>query len=263
MSTAVGGDNLVAMESRITTNDMLGQTASAPNYGMAGYRNMMLAKQGQQQTLGQSRQRGSHQGGAAQNTFSQRSGAGVAGLTDTAANQIPAYTDYQDYGGVGASGVGTYGTANRRNQGFSGYGNYGNYGNMNRGLGFSSPRSLGGAGASGFGNYGAGNVGLGRNSGYGGSGGGYSPINVVSGYGPGVCEDRGLNPILVLATLAGSALAFFIIYRQVTGGGKRTINPTVNEFLEHISNLFWSGKWPLLSFLSPFKLVPRFRWRPL
>merc|ERR1711997_7350 len=99
-------------------------------------------------------------------------------------------------------------------------------------MGFSSPRSLGGLGASGFGNYGAGNVGLGRNS-------GYSAINVVSGYGPGVCEDRGLNPILVLATLAGAALAFFIIYRQVTSGGKRTINPTVNEFLEHISNLFW------------------------
>ena len=253
MSTAVGGDNLVAMESRITSNDMLGQTASGPNYGMAGYRNMMLAKQGQQHTLGQSRQRGSQLGGVAQNTFSQRS---EAGLSDAAANQIPAYTDYQDYGGVGASGVGAYGTANRRNQGFSSYGNYGNYGNMNRGLGFSSPRSLGGAGASGFGNYGAGNVGLGRNSGYGGSGGGYSPINVVSGYGPGVCEDRGLNPILVLATLAGSALAFFIIYRQVTGGGKRTINPTVNEFLEHISNLFWSGKWRLLSFLSPFKPQP-------
>ena len=242
MTSAAGGDSLVAMESRITTNDMLGQTGGgAPNYGMLGYRNMMLAKQAQQQqTLGQSRQRGS-QGGLGQNSFSQRSG-GVAGLTDSAANQIPAYTDYQDYGGVGASGVGSYGTANRRNQGFSGYGNYGNYGNVNRGLGFSSPRSLGGVGASGFGNYGAGNVGLGRNSGYGGSGSGYSPINVVSGYGPGVCEDRGLNPILVLATLAGAALAFFIIYRQVTSGGKRTINPTVNEFLEHISNLFWSGK---------------------
>merc|ERR1712083_1024860 len=26
-----------------------------------------------------------------------------------------------------------------------------------------------------------------------------------------------------------------------TSGGKRTINPTVNEFLEHIYNLFWSG----------------------
>ena len=107
-------------------------------------------------------------------------------------------------------------------------------------------------GASGFGNFGAGNVGLGRNSGYGGSGpSGYSAINVVSGYGPGVCEDRGLNPILVLATLAGAGLAFFIIFRQVTGGGKRTINPTVNEFLEHISNLFWSGKW---SRYFPFSL---------
>ena len=251
-SAAARGDNMVAMESRITTNDMLGQTGSAPNYGMLGYRNMMLAKQAQQQqTLGQSRPRGS-QGGLGQNSFSQRSGC-VAGMADTAANQIPAYTDYQDYGGVGASGVGAYGTANRRNQGFSGYGNYGNYGNVNRGMGYSSPRSLGGLGASGFGNYGAGNVGLGRNSGYGGSGpSGYSAINVVSGYGPGVCEDRGLNPILVLATLAGAGLAFFIIFRQVTGGGKRTIDPTVNEFLEHISNLFWSGKWSLvLSFLSP------------
>ena len=85
MSSAVGGvDNLVAMESRITSNDMLGQTSgSAPNYGMAGYRNMMLAKQAQQQTLGQSRQRGSQQGSLGQNTFSQRSGA-VAGMSDAA-----------------------------------------------------------------------------------------------------------------------------------------------------------------------------------
>ena len=50
MTSATGGDSLVAMESRITTNDMLGQTGGgAPNYGMLGYRNMMLAKQAQQQ----------------------------------------------------------------------------------------------------------------------------------------------------------------------------------------------------------------------
>ena len=91
-STAARGDNMVAMESRITTNDMLGQTGSAPNYGMLGYRNMMLAKQAQQQqTLGQSRPRGS-QGGLGQNSFSQRSG-GVAGMAfpphDTATRSRP------------------------------------------------------------------------------------------------------------------------------------------------------------------------------
>ena len=65
----------------------------------------------------------------------------------------------------------------------------------------------------------------------------------MSGYGPGVCEDKGLNPALVLATVAGAALAFFVIYQRVTSGGKRNLNPTVNEFLEHISSLAWTGEY--------------------
>merc|ERR1719430_2822915 len=82
----------------------------------------------------------------------------------------------------------------------------------------------------------------GSGGGYGGYGAsGYSPVNVVSGYGPGVSEDKGLNPALVLATIAGAALAFFVIYRQVTSGGKRNLNPTVNDFVEHLTNLVWSG----------------------
>ena len=105
----------------------------------------------------------------------------------------------------------------------------------------------------GYGGYGGGNRNFGLSgggqrlgSGYGGGGyapTGYSPVNVVSGYGPGVCEDKGLNPALVLATVAGAALAFFVIYRQVTSGGKRNLNPSVNDFVEHISNLAWSGEY--------------------
>ena len=81
-------------------------------------------------------------------------------------------------------------------------------------------------------------------------GGGYSPVSVVSGYGPSVCEDKGLNPFLVLATLAGAGLAFFIIYRQITTGGKRNLNPSVTEFFDQAASLLWSGEYEHLSIHS-------------
>ena len=76
-------------------------------------------------------------------------------------------------------------------------------------------------------------------------------MSVVSGYGPSVCEDKGLNPFLVLATLAGAGLAFFIIYRQITTGGKRNLNPSVTEFFDQAACLVWSGKYKHIdTFLS-------------
>ena len=110
---------------------------------------------------------------------------------------------------------------------------YGGYGGANRNYGASggANRNYGGSGGGAGGGYG----------GYASTG--YSPVNVVSGYGPGVCEDKGLNPALVLATVAGAALAFFVIYRQVTSGGKRNLNPTVNDFVEHIANVVWTGEY--------------------
>jgi len=244
-----GGD-MIAMESRLGASDMIGgQSEAISNFNMMNYKNMMQTKQPQ---LGQSRARlmnqynnavnaglnnyAQLQGAAqnagnvgAQNSFAQRGGAAAgAGMTTASSNQFPAY-DYSDYG--------DYATANfnRRQGGLSGYGNigmsgYGNYG----GGGYRNYGASGGANR----NYG------GSGGGYGGGGyvpSGYSPINVVSGYGPGVCEDKGLNPALVLATVAGAALAFFVIYRQVTSGGKRNLNPSVNDFVEHIATMVWTG----------------------
>ena len=242
-----GGD-LLAMESRLNSGDLVaGQSEAVPNYNMQMYKNMM--QQGKT-NLGQTRARllnqysnavnsglnnyaqlqGQNSLAQGQDSFAQRGGvaAGGAAMTSASAQQFPAY-DYSDY----PSAVGASGGYNRRQGGVSGYGNigmtggYGGYGGGNRNFGLSGGgQRLG--------------------SGYGGGGyapTGYSPVNVVSGYGPGVCEDKGLNPALVLATVAGAALAFFVIYRQVTSGGKRNLNPSVNDFVEHISNLAWSGEY--------------------
>ena len=236
-----GGD-LEAMESRVG----VGGVSDAPQY------KTMMSTMGAgagQQRYGQSRLRGgaeslnnlwyqyglaANNGQMGQNTFASRKGVAAggagggsnAGAGLGASNQFVSYDyDYGDYGaaagGGGATNLG--GAANRR---FSQYANYDypNYGGLSRGYGAS------GAGAGGVSGLGV------------GYGGGYSPVSVVSGYGPSVCEDKGLNPALVLATLAGAALAFFIIYRQITQGGKRNLSPTANDFIEHVSNLVWSGK---------------------
>lgn len=157
-----------------------------------------------------------------QNMYNSRKGVGAATGEQSASSSQSlgaAYDydyDYGDYSNLGGSLAGS------RRLGLGGYGNVGLM-DYNRGLGLG--RQYGGSGL-----------------GVGYGGGGYSPVSVVSGYGPGVCEDKGLNPFLVLATVAGAALAFFVIYRQITTGGKRNLNPTANEFLEHFSSLVWSGE---------------------
>ena len=236
LCTMNGGD-LEAMESRVG----VGGVSDSPQY-----KSMMSAAAGQQR-YGQTRLRGGAGGGAeslnnlwyqygmggsngqlGQNTFASRKGVAAGASNNNAAggggggglgasNQFLSYDyDYGDYGGGSSSNLG--GAANRR---FSQYVNYDypNYGGLSR-------------------QYGASGAGSGLGVGY----GGYSPVSVVSGYGPSVCEDKGLNPALVLATLAGAALAFFIIYRQITQGGKRNLSPTANDFIEHVSSLVWSGK---------------------
>lgn len=145
--------------------------------------------------------------GQQQSGYSSRLGEAAAGAGNGAlgagGGSINYDYDYPDYG-----------ASNRR---YGQYGGFYDYGS----------RSYGGAGSG---------LGVGYGS------GGYSPVSVVSGYGPGVCEDKGLNPFLVLATLAGAGLAFFIIYRQITTGGKRNLDPTLNEFFNHATMLLWSGK---------------------
>ena len=156
-----------------------------------------------------------------QNMYNSRKGAGSGSEQAATSSELgAAYSDY-DYADYDYNLGGL--AANRR-QGQGGLGGYGNIGQWDyAGAGLS--RQYGGSG-----------LGVG----YGGSG--YSPVSLVSGYGPGVCEDKGLNPFLVLATVAGAALAFFVIYRQITTGGKRNLNPTANEFFEHFSSLVWSGE---------------------
>ena len=243
----MSGGDLEAMESRIG-----GMSDAAANY-----KNLMTSGLLAQQKFGQSRLRGSggglgadslnnlwyqygsgsqaNYGQVGQGSFASRKGglgAGSSGVLggsnsgNAGANgggQYPSYDyDYDDYGNINMANLG--GAANRR---FGSYDTYLDYGGLSRGYG-------GGSGAVG---------GSGLGAGYGLSGGGYSPVSVVSGYGPSVCEDKGLNPALVLATLAGAALAFFIIYRQITSGGKRNLSPTPNEFVDHVANLVWSGKF--------------------
>ena len=163
-----------------------------------------------------------------QNMYNSRKGvtAGTAEQAASSSQSLGAVYDYDydygDYSNVGGSLSGGQGLAGSRRLGLGGYGNIGLL-DYTRGLGLG--RQYGGSGL-----------------GVGYSGGGYSPVSVVSGYGPGVCEDKGLNPFLVLATVAGAALAFFVIYRQITTGGKRNLSPTANEFFEHFSSLVWSGE---------------------
>ena len=166
------------------------------------------------------------------NNLYNRKGVGSGSEQAATSSQLgAAYPDYDyaDYDYNLAGGLSGGLAANRRQGlgGLGGLGGQGGYGNIGQwdyaGSGLS--RQYGGSG-----------LGVG----YGGAG--YSPVSLVSGYGPGVCEDKGLNPFLVLATVAGAALAFFVIYRQITTGGKRNLNPTANEFFEHFSSLVWSGE---------------------
>ena len=191
---------------------LLGQSRLQAGAASAESLNNLWHRYGQQAAL-------SNSGG--QNTFSGRKGA-LAASTQAGAgagNQFVSYDYDYDYGGAAGAG-GLAGAGNRR---FSQYYDYGNYG-----------------GQAGSRQYGAGVGGSGLGQAY---GGGYSPVSVVSGYGPSVCEDKGLNPFLVLATLAGAGLAFFIIYRQITTGGKRNLNPSVTEFFDQAASLLWSGEY--------------------
>ena len=181
-----------------------GAAGGAGQYGAAGAGGQYGGAGGSSQYSGA--------GVGAQSNFASRNGA-LAGACNAASNQNQfASYDYADYGDY--TNMANMGGANRR------FGNYDvyDYGGINRGY--------------------AGSSGSGLGVGY----GGYSPVSVVSGYGPSVCEDKGLNPALVLATLAGAALAFFIIYRQITTGGKRNLTPTPDEFLNYLANLVWSGE---------------------
>ena len=174
-----------------------------------------------------------------QNSFSGRKGA-LAANTQAGAgagNQFVSYDYDYDYGAGAGAGAGAGGLAGAGNRRFSQYYDYSNYG------GLAGSRQYGGSGQGQLGQ---------------GYGGGYSPVGVVSGYGPSVCEDKGLNPFLVLATLAGAGLAFFIIYRQITTGGKRNLNPSVTEFFDQAASLLWSGEYKhrYIPLLSAFQVSP-------
>ena len=200
-------DNYDVAESRVNYSDMvdtMGGTSNSFN-AQLGYRNIMLG----QNRLGQSiaRQPG--------NSLLQR--AGAEGVNAVGANAV---------GGTGSANFDyDYSASQVPNRRFS-----------NGGL--SSYSNVGMTGAGGYGT-----TGLTRN-GYGGSGSGYgyTPVSYATDYAT-TCEDKGLNPALVLATLAGAAVAFALIYRQVTiGRSLKAGPPTAKQFIDYLSDAVWSGE---------------------
>jgi hypothetical protein len=220
-------DPMVAMSSQ-----SLSDSAASPNYNMMGYQAMYGNGYGGNSMYGQS-------GGFSQRTGAANlasttgggnnavgNGAAVAnnGMTqagnsvDYDYNAAPDASTRQINNGIGVSGYGAGGTG-------AGYG----YGNNQWNNGYNT-NSRGGYGGGG--------------SGY---GGGYGPVNVLSGGGA-VCEDKGLNPTLVLLTLVGAAVAFAVLFRQVTLGGKkrkRNFNDEDDDsegFLASLGDLAWNGE---------------------
>ena len=213
--SSVVTDPLHGMESRINYSDMTnnynmragyGTTGMSPNYNMMDYRTMMN-QGGTRLGVSRGRQFGNSWGLANQGI----NGAGQnnlnrrigAGEDEADTSIYGSYLNY-DYGTTGGSGV-------RRSNG------------LTSGAGF----GLTGLGA--------------KTSGYGGGSSGYSPISVVSNYGPGACEDEGLNPALVLATLAGAAVAFYLIYTKLTGITGRKIQ--TDNIVPYIASLVLAGKY--------------------
>lgn len=201
-------DNHDVAESRVNYADMVDTLGGASNsFNTQGYRNTMLG----QNRLGQSMAR--QQG----NSFTQRTVSNAAGAAGTGLSNL----DY-DYN--------ISETPNRRfsSPGASGYGNVGLTG-------------AGGYGTTGLTRNGYGGGGSGYGSGY-----GYTPVSYGTDYAT-TCEDKGLNPALVLATLAGAAVAFALIYRQITiGRSLKSGPPTPKQFLDYLAEAVWSGKFQFL-----------------
>ena len=186
------------------------ESAAVPNYNMMGYQSMMA---------GYDNGYGNGYGGASRPNyanFAHRTG-GVAAGSQSAGNSGNSAASVNNGGAAGNGGndydyMAASDASNRQISngiGVSGYG--GGYGgNAGYSGGYGGFNGVSGAGAR-----------FGGGSGYGGGGGGYTPVNVLgSGYGA-VCGDEGLSPALVLGTLVGSAVAFAILFRQVTLSRKK------------------------------------------
>jgi hypothetical protein len=104
--------------------------------------------------------------------------------------------------------------------------------------------SLGAAGLTGLNNRAQGLLGLGS-SGYGQTGIGYEPTSVVSGYGYGPSQQckTGLNPLLVLLTLAAAGAGFYFLYTKVTGiAGRKKRELLWGQFgLDSIADSVFTG----------------------
>ena len=106
--------------------------------------------------------------------------------------------------------------------------------------------ALGSAGLTGLNNRGQGLLGLGS-SGYGGGGHtgiGYEPTSVVSGYGYGPSQQckTGLNPLLVLLTLAAAGAGFYFLYTKLTSlAGRKKREASESYHLDWIADLVFNG----------------------
>jgi hypothetical protein len=96
--------------------------------------------------------------------------------------------------------------------------------------------ALGLAGLTGLNSRGDGLVGLGS-SGY----GGYEPTSVVSGYGYGPSQQckTGLNPLLVLLTLAAAAAGFYFLYTKITKIAGRKKRDLID--MDQVSEFVFAG----------------------
>ena len=209
--TSYNEEEQLPAESRLNYADLSGD--GGINYNMYGYRNLAAAADG---GIGQNRLNG----------FGQRAGLATSGVGGGGAvgggggvvgggggglNQAAA-GQYLDYADYGGGGVASAGLANRR---------YGGGGMMTRSSGYGS----------------------------GGRGYGHQNVNFLSeAYG--MCEDEGLNPALVLATLAGAAVAFLVLFNQVGGFGRKKRSalkysaglPSASELIEYLSSAAYVGK---------------------
>jgi len=116
--------------------------------------------------------------------------------------------------------------------------------------------SLGTTGLTGLNNRGQGLLGLGSSGyGVGHSGIGYEPTSVVSGYGYGPSQQckTGLNPLLVLLTLAAAAAGFYFLYTKVTGiAGRKKRELLLGQYgLDSIADSVFTGGF-FLSFSQRF-----------
>ena len=195
------------------------------------------------------------------------SGIGAQFLDSASSNVGSSYMDYDinNNNNFGVNNFNMYGHLRRRNGLFgqqAGHGDQGmntadtqNYlgltGSGLGGVGYAGLSGIGGVGLTGFGQ------GIGR-QGYGHSGSGYGG-GVVSGYGPAISCQSGVNPLLALLTLAGAGLGFYFIYiKLINATGRKFGSHSFLQSFEDMADKIWIGMHSRLFSFKFFKITKIF-----